>query len=1218
MSLLSAQEINIILRAQNSASAALKEVAGDLSRLGSQGSSVSAMLVPVGAALAKIAVAGGTALAAGLGIGIKSAGDLEQAVANISTIKPDIDTSAVFASLNEMSTRIPQSAAQLGEGLYNVFSSMEVTQAEALSLMETFTKGAVGSQTDAATFGTAAIGVMNAYKLSAKDAGDVSDWFFDIINKGVVTGPELAASLGPVTQAAKAAGVEWRDLGPMIAAATKEGGPAAQNINNLNNFLQKFSTKEAQKELGNLGITTKTAAGDLRSPLEVLTDLKKRTEGMTEAARANAMQEIFPDAQARMGAEVLMSQLDMVRQGTEEAQKSSGSADAAYTKMSQTFNSQSKLMVNGLLAIGTSIGGELLPHITPLVTKFSKELPGAFASARAAAAPLADVGRQVGDAWRTVRQAFEGNWSPSDKIEPFALAAGKAAIEARKLNIESDRLKESFTGLGQSLSILNNQFGEADWVVILSGALRKTGENIAGVIDAFVSLARVGLDLISMVVSVGRALAKLATGDLPGMEAALKDGDKAFADMLATGEGFATRTADRITQGMAKTRSAIESNMQAANQAVGENSAGMQRFMEENGAGVVAAAEAAGQGVATGMATGTADALAAVDDFNIGAVATTNDLMVQMGAAVDQGMTGVVTATDSGMTTAVGAVTAAGPQFATAATAAGTAASEGIASAAPAMAAAAESGATGAVAAVQGQSGAANAAGASVGTNIGDGMVAGIASRAAAVWAAAKSLMSQALGGAEAEAEIRSPSKRTMYMGQMLDQGLIDGIEGSAPNVRAAMQALLKDVTDYGPAAAQIAQVEKRIKEIRDEANTAALFRSEQMITIDSEALRLRREMVNAEKDLVGPRQEIARVSREIGDIERGTLDVRRQMIQFSAVSAEQNKRVNEIEKEKIPLRARELEIERQLISLDPSSKRAEALKKEQEELRKKSGLIDNTIAQIRLQTRAQELDMASVKETQIIASAGARIRKEELEDQARGQDLNITLIKEALDVLGAEQAAFQANEAVIKNATDNEVAQRNRLIAVFTAEAKPIADRIAAGLALVTQLESEGKISKELADQLRSVGKEAGAGATAASSLGAAAAIAAPQMDAAAKNAAEVARQAAAISRASKDAEKDVLGLGKALGSWFIPKGSTSKSVLFGDSTATAIRSVPSLVESVSLAGVGAAPAGSRAVRERQPIIFQIGNRTLGQMVAEGMDMELRRVGSLPGGISL
>jgi len=321
-----------------------------------------------GAALGAAFVGAGLAVAAGAAVAVKAAGDLEQSVANIKTIKPEIDTSAVAASLTEMSTHVAQSSSQLADSLYNVFSSVEVSQEQAVGLVQKFAQGAVAAQTDAETFGTAVMGVMNAYGMAAEDASHISDVFFNTIKLGVVTGPELAASLGPVTQSAKMAGVSLDELGAMIAAVTKEGGPAAQNINNLNNFLQKITTTEAQKALKALGVQTKTSTGAFRPTAEILADLKTKLGGMTQAARANALQAIFPDAQARTGAATLISQLDLVTSATKENAEASGVADEAYKTMAGTLKSQSTLFVNSLMAVATTIGMGLLPPITDLLT----------------------------------------------------------------------------------------------------------------------------------------------------------------------------------------------------------------------------------------------------------------------------------------------------------------------------------------------------------------------------------------------------------------------------------------------------------------------------------------------------------------------------------------------------------------------------------------------------------------------------------------------------------------------------------------------------------------------------------------------------------------------------------------------------------------------------------------------------------------------------------
>lgn len=452
---ISVAELRVAISASDAASSVIKGLGGNLGALDKQVSGMGAALGGAFKAAGVAAAAGGVAIAAGLGAGVKAAGDLQQSVANISTIAPDIDTAKVFASLNEMSTRVPQSASQLGDSLYDVFSSIGgLSQDAALSLTETFAKGATAAGTDAKTFGTAISGVLNAYKLDVSEAGNVSDEFFAIVRDGVVSGEELASSLGPVVAAAKSAGLSFNDLGPLIAAVTKEGGPAAQNINNLQNTISKFQTLPAQKALKDLGIATTDAEGRFRKMPDVLGDLKDALADMTEAERANAIQQVFPDQQARQGAQTLMSQLDFVNEALANQAGQVGLTEAAYKKMSGTFNSQSKILQNSVTAALTAIGGALLPTITPMVTAFSQAIPGALKAAQAAfdtlGAAIARPLQVAKDAFATVVQVFQGNWSPDPKqIDPFVNSVGLATTVLRDQIIPA--VQEAAAWLGQNL-----------------------------------------------------------------------------------------------------------------------------------------------------------------------------------------------------------------------------------------------------------------------------------------------------------------------------------------------------------------------------------------------------------------------------------------------------------------------------------------------------------------------------------------------------------------------------------------------------------------------------------------------------------------------------------------------------------------------------------------------------------------------------------------------
>lgn len=319
----------------------------------------------------------GTAIIAGLGAAAKQAASLETAVTKISTIAPEIDTHQVESQLSGMSTRIAQSSTQLAESLNTIFSSIETNQADALKLTEQFGKGAIAASTDADTFGTAVLGVMNAYGLSVSDASHISDVFFNTINKGVVSGDQLAHGLGQVTQAAKLAGVDFDTLGALIAGVTREGGDASTNINNLQNALSKISTPDAQNALKEIGVSTKDANGNIRNMVDILTDLKSKLDALSPAARSEALRKIFPDQQALAGISTLLNQLPTINESLTLNAKSAGSASAAYEKMGKTAEAQAQLLKNTFAATLQELGTAVLPDALAIVTKL-RDMLAAF------------------------------------------------------------------------------------------------------------------------------------------------------------------------------------------------------------------------------------------------------------------------------------------------------------------------------------------------------------------------------------------------------------------------------------------------------------------------------------------------------------------------------------------------------------------------------------------------------------------------------------------------------------------------------------------------------------------------------------------------------------------------------------------------------------------------------------------------------------------------
>lgn len=409
----------------------------------------------------------GAALVAGLGLAVKQAGDVQLAVARISTIAPDIDVSKVSKSLGDISTRVAQTQTQLAASLNNIFSSMDVGQSEALQLTEQFAKGAVAAGSDAETFGTAVLGVLNAYKLSAGDATHISDVFFNTIKTGVISGDQLAKGLGQVTQQAKLAGVNIDTLGALIAGVTREGGDASVNLNNLANLLAKITTADAQAGLQAIGIATKDASGNFRDIVSVLEELRTKLAGLSEGDRAKALQSIFPDVQARTGLTVLLSQLDTVKGALLDNQNAAGVAETAYGKISDTAANTAAILKNQLNAALVDLGNQALPglvdgakRITDIIKAFN-DLPEAqqgaivkFAEISAAILLLGSGASKaitaitgIAGALRTLTAAAGGGAALLKLLGEIGIAVGVADFAIKSISGDRTNLKDLATSL---------------------------------------------------------------------------------------------------------------------------------------------------------------------------------------------------------------------------------------------------------------------------------------------------------------------------------------------------------------------------------------------------------------------------------------------------------------------------------------------------------------------------------------------------------------------------------------------------------------------------------------------------------------------------------------------------------------------------------------------------------------------------------------------------
>ncbi|HUS46164.1 MAG TPA: phage tail tape measure protein [Phycisphaerae bacterium] len=152
----------------------------------------------------------------------------EEQMANVSTMLGDQAEKympAYTKAVRRMSVEFGEGTETIAKGLYDLLSAT-VAPEKALGVLRVALKAAAGGMTDTATSVKAVVRVLKAYNVDAEAAADISDLLFKIVQRGVVTYPELAEHIGSVAPAARAAGLSLEELAAAIATVITVEEPA--------------------------------------------------------------------------------------------------------------------------------------------------------------------------------------------------------------------------------------------------------------------------------------------------------------------------------------------------------------------------------------------------------------------------------------------------------------------------------------------------------------------------------------------------------------------------------------------------------------------------------------------------------------------------------------------------------------------------------------------------------------------------------------------------------------------------------------------------------------------------------------------------------------------------------------------------------------------------------------------------------------------------------
>jgi TP901 family phage tail tape measure protein len=366
-------------------------------------------------------VALGVAAVVTLGLAVRSAVDFEVAMRNVNSIArvSEGQFRAMSSAVLDLSTRVPQSATTLAEGLYQIVSS-GFAGADALRVLDASARAASAGLSTTNVAATAIDAVLNAYGLTAREAADVSDILFQTVNVGVVTFEELASQLGEVIPNAAGAGVAFDEVGAALAAMTLSGLDANLATTSLARLLDKIlhPGERFRDVLRSWGFESGQAALDQLGLYGVMQRVSAATGGQTAA-----IQELFPEIRATRGATALLAN-DMgnyarTQAAVTEETRRAGATQAAFEEQAKSLAFQWRLTVNTIQAGAIRVGTALIP-----VLRSGLELARKF-------------GRAVGDDLRSLAQrsrpAVESLGDALQSLRDFLVRTGEAAAPLGRL-----------------------------------------------------------------------------------------------------------------------------------------------------------------------------------------------------------------------------------------------------------------------------------------------------------------------------------------------------------------------------------------------------------------------------------------------------------------------------------------------------------------------------------------------------------------------------------------------------------------------------------------------------------------------------------------------------------------------------------------------------------------------------------------------------------------
>lgn len=314
----------------------------------------------------------------GLTSAIKTVANFEEQIVKLGVVSK--------ASAEDLA-KMEEEAKRLGESTQ--YSASEVAEAMNFLAMAGFDANEVLKSTESvlnlATVGMVDLGrasdiasdTLSAFGLEADEMGRVTDVMTATITSSNTTVEMLGDSFAKVAPVATAMGLSIEETAAALGVMADSGIKGALAGTQLKIALNRIATdKNAAKVFDNLGVSAYDTEGKFKGLIGVLEQLKPKLASLSQEQRNIAIKEIF-GSEAIASANVLLGNLDQLKNKLETIRDSEGEAARAAKEMMDTLNGQWKSLQSAFEGLILKVGDELLEvlkNTTKELTEFTRSL----------------------------------------------------------------------------------------------------------------------------------------------------------------------------------------------------------------------------------------------------------------------------------------------------------------------------------------------------------------------------------------------------------------------------------------------------------------------------------------------------------------------------------------------------------------------------------------------------------------------------------------------------------------------------------------------------------------------------------------------------------------------------------------------------------------------------------------------------------------------------